>query len=314
MLRRKEETMNTHTCIATLERVEKRYGSLCALDGLDLEVRRGEVLALLGPNGAGKSTTISLLLGLQRPDVGAAALFGHDPQSLEGRQRIGVMLQSANLPPTLKVRELLRLTASYYPGAYTVAECARRAGVGDLLERRYSALSGGQQRSVQFAMAIVGRPELLFLDEPTVGLDLSARQALWAAVHALVAEGCAVVLTTHYLEEAEALADRVYVLGRGRVVSSGTVDELRARVSVRTVRCRTRLSPDHLRTWTDVVSIDSDGVHLSIGTHAAERVVHRLLQEDPTLADLEVRRAGLAEAFSEITQDITPATAGKEAA
>lgn len=229
MLRRKGGHMNNHTRIARLEHVGKRYGEVVALDGIDLDIHRGELLALLGPNGAGKSTCIGLLLGLHRADSGTVTLFGEDPQDIAPRRRIGVMLQAANLPATLKVGELLRLTASYYPDPRPLAECAALAGVADLLGRRYGALSGGQQRRVQFAMAMAGRPEILFLDEPTVGMDITARQSLWAAIRQLVAGGCAVVLTTHYLEEAEALADRVCVIAKGRVVSEGSVDALRAR-------------------------------------------------------------------------------------
>jgi ABC-2 type transport system ATP-binding protein len=281
----------------------KRYGQLTALDGVDLMLRRSELLALLGPNGAGKSTSIGLLLGLIRPDAGRAELFGLDPQRIEARRRIGVMLQSASLPPTLRVGELLRLTASYYPDPRPLAGSAELAGIGDLLKRPYGALSGGQQRRVQFALALCGRPELLFLDEPTVGMDIDARQRLWAAMRELVAEGCSVVLTTHYLEEAEALAQRVVVLGQGRVLSEGSVDDLRARVALSRIRCRSDLDPDAVAHWPQVASASHAGGHLQIATTQAEAVVRRLLDADPALRELEVQRAGLAEAFTELTRD-----------
>ncbi len=169
------------------------------------------------------------------------ALFGRDPQQIEPRRRIGVMLQSATLPSTLRVGELLRLTASYYPAPRPLAQTAAMAGITDLLRRPYAKLSGGQQRRVQFALAICGNPELLFLDEPTVGLDIDARQKLWAAIRALLAEGCSVLLTTHYLEEAEALADRVCVMTHGRMLHEGSVEALRARVAVKRIRL-----PQHL--------------------------------------------------------------------
>src|SRR5580698_398626 len=224
-------TMNpTSDVVARLSGAIKRYGTLTALDGVDLVLHRGELLAVLGPNGAGKSTSISLLLGLIRPDGGRAELFGLDPQQIDARRRIGVMLQSAMLPLTLRVGELLKLVASYYPNPRSLEESAALAGIGDLLKRPYGKLSGGQQRRVQFALALCGRPELVFLDEPTVGMDIDARQKLWAAMRALVAEGCSVVLTTHYLEEAEALAQRVVVMGKGRVLSEGSVDALRSHV------------------------------------------------------------------------------------
>ncbi|UPG95761.1 ABC transporter ATP-binding protein [Luteibacter aegosomatissinici] len=306
--------MSHDTCIARLEGVHKRYGAVNALDGINLTIHRGELLALLGPNGAGKTTSISLLLGLHRADQGTVSLFGKDPQDIDARRRIGVMLQSANLPPTLKVRELIRVTASYYPNPRSVAECATIAGITDLLDRRYAALSGGQQRRVQFAMALAGNPELLFLDEPTVGLDLSARQALWASIRSLVASGSSVVLTTHYLEEAEALADRVCVIARGRVISEGTVDALRAHVSVRRIRCITSVPAESIAAWPEVDTASLQQGHMVIATQQAEAVVRRLLAIDADLAELEVQRAGLAEAFTEITRDSEAADAAQEAA
>ncbi|HEY5780253.1 MAG TPA: ABC transporter ATP-binding protein, partial [Lysobacter sp.] len=210
--------------LARLDRVRKSYGKVEALAGVDLKVRGGQMLALLGPNGAGKSTAIGLLLGLERADAGAVSLFGQPPHALQARRRIGVMLQSAGIPETLKVSELLELTRSYYPQPRSVADCVALAGLDGLLGRRYGRLSGGQQRRVQFALALCGRPDLLFLDEPSTGLDIEARQTLWRAIRELVAQGCGVLLTTHYLEEAEALADRVAVLNRGRVIAEGSVD------------------------------------------------------------------------------------------
>lgn len=293
------DTPNEH--VAELSGVTRRYGQLVALDGLDLCVRRGELLALLGPNGAGKSTSIALLLGLIRPQSGRATLFGGDPQAVASRRRIGVMLQSANLPPTLRVGELLRLTASYYPDPRPLAESAARAGIADLLMRPYGKLSGGQQRRVQFALALCGRPELLFLDEPTVGLDIDARQRLWAAMRELVAEGCAVVLTTHYLEEAEALASRVVVIDRGRVLTEGSVDALRARVSLARIRCTSDLDAAAIGHWPAVASAQREGDHLLVTTAEPEQVLRRLLDADAALGGLEVRRAGLAEAFTALT-------------
>ena len=288
---------------AELRAVRKRYGCIAALDGIDLDVRAGELLALLGPNGAGKSTAVALLLGLSQPDAGEVRLFGDSPHALAARRRVGVMLQSTALPDTLEVGELLELARSYYPDPLDAAECAATAGIADLVGRRYGKLSGGQQRRVQFALAICGRPRLLFLDEPTVGLDLEARQAMWTAIRALVGDGCAVLLTTHYLEEAEALADRVAVLRRGRVVAEGSVRQIRARVAQRRIRCVSVLAPEAIGAWPDVRSICRDGDRLEIVTDAAEAVVRRLLDEDALLCELEVQRAGLAEAFVELTQE-----------
>lgn len=294
---------HSHDPIARLDGAIKRYGRLTALDGADLQLHRGELLALLGPNGAGKTTAIALLLGLIRADAGRVELFGQDPQRIEARRRIGVMLQNAELPPTLRVGELLRLTASYYPAPRALAESAELAGVTDLLGRPYAKLSGGQQRRVQFALALCGRPELLFLDEPTVGMDIEARQKLWAAIRQLVAEGCSVLLTTHYLEEAEALADRVCVMSRGRMIHEGTVEELRARVALKRVRCLSTLPTDTVRGWPEVSEVRRENERLHIAAAEAETVVRRLLDADPLLRELEVQRAGLAEAFTELTRD-----------
>jgi ABC-2 type transport system ATP-binding protein len=293
----------TSDVVARLSGAVKHYGQLTALDGVDLVLHRGELLAVLGPNGAGKSTSISLLLGLIRPDRGRAELFGLDPQQIDARRRIGVMLQSAMLPITLRVGELLRLVASYYPDPRPYEESAALAGIGDWLQRPYGKLSGGQQRRVQFALALCGRPELLFLDEPTVGMDIDARQKLWAAMRALVAEGCSVVLTTHYLEEAEALAQRVVVMGKGRVLSEGSVDALRARVPLTRIRCVTDLDAAMVASWPQVAAAEREGGRLRIRTSAAENVMRRLLDADAALSELEIQRAGLAEAFTELTRE-----------
>ena len=289
--------------IAQLQGASKRYGEVLALDQVDLDVRRGEVQALLGPNGAGKTTAISLLLGLLRPDAGSAQLFGQSPGAPGARSRLGAMLQTAGVPDTLTVGELITLFRSYYAQPRTVADCVTLAGVGDLLRIRYGRLSGGQQRRVQFALAICGRPQILFLDEPTTGLDLDARETMWKTIRHLVAENCAVVLTTHYLEEAEALADHVSVLARGRIVAAGSVQQVRARVAQRRIRCVSRLSEAAIGSWPEVRSVVRDGERIEIVTDLAETVVRQLLFEDSELSELEVRRAGLAEAFVEITRE-----------
>ncbi len=290
--------------LAALHDARKNFGALCALDGIDFALRRGELHALLGPNGAGKTTAIALLLGLARADSGRAELFGADPQTLAPRRRVGVMLQSGSLPETLRVGELLAMTANYYPCPRPLSESADRAGIADLLKRPYGKLSGGQQRRVQFALSLCGRPELLFLDEPTVGMDIEARERLWVTIRALVAEGCGVLLTTHYLEEAEALADRVTVLARGRVLAAGTVDEIRARTQRTRIRCRSALSAETVRDWPDVCESRIESGLLTITTlQQAEPVLRRLLADDATVSALEVQRAGLGEAFTELTRE-----------
>jgi ABC-type multidrug transport system ATPase subunit/peptidoglycan/LPS O-acetylase OafA/YrhL len=288
---------------AELKAARKRYGNTVALDGVDLQVRPGELLAVLGPNGAGKSTAISLLLGLLEPDQGTACLFGRSPRELEARYGVGVMMQEVALAPELKVRELLDLTRAYYPAPLSAGDTMALAGITELAGRPYAALSTGQKRHVQFALAICGNPAVLFLDEPTVGLDLQAREALWATVRQLVARGVSIVLTTHYLEEAEALADRIVVLAKGRVIATGSVDQMRALVDRKRVRCVTALSADDVRLWQGVAAVHVEGNHLAIVATDADGVVRRLLAADPTARDLEVQRAGLAEAFTALTRE-----------
>src|SRR5690606_28520172 len=205
------------TPLATLERAGKRYGAVQALDGVDLAIHAGEVLALLGPNGAGKTSAISLLCGLRAPSAGRALLFDQDPRAPAARRRLGVMLQATDLPDALTVAELLRQFAGYYPAPRDVEEILDLCGLTALADRRYGKLSGGQKRCAQFALAICGRPSLLVVDEPTTGLDVEARAMLWRVLRQLVAEGAGLLLTTHYLEEADALADRVVMLAGGRV-------------------------------------------------------------------------------------------------
>ena len=289
--------------LAELRAASKHYGRQPALDGIDLALRGGELLALLGPNGAGKTTAIGLMLGLLEPDAGQVLLCGQAPRELAARRSVGLMLQTAGIPDTLRVRELLDLTRSYYAQPRSVADCVALGGLDGLLDRRYGKLSGGQQRRVQFALALCGRPRLLFLDEPTTGLDIEARQGLWKAIRELVAEGCAVLLTTHYLEEAEALADRVVVLNHGRVVASGSVQEVRAHVAQRRIRCVSSLAPERIATWPNVRSASREDGRIDIVADIAEPVVRRLLAEDAALSELEVQRAGLAEAFIELTRE-----------
>ena len=289
--------------LARLKGVRKRFGGTQALDGLDLEVRPGELLAVLGPNGAGKTTAIALLLGLQRADAGAALLFGRSPHDLAARRGVGVMMQEVVLPDALRVHELISMTQAYYPDPLTLAEAIALAGVEKIAARPYVKLSGGQKRQAQFALAICGRPRLLFLDEPTTGLDVSARETMWATLRKLVAGGTSIVLTTHYIEEAEALADRVVVLAKGRQIAEGTVAEMRALVVRKRIDCVTALDLATLKGWPEVTAAARTDGLTSITTAEAEAVARRLLAADPGLSDLEVRRAGLSEAFAELTQE-----------
>ena len=292
-----------NSCLAELSGAKKRFGKTLALDGLDLQVKPGELLAVLGPNGAGKTTAISLLLGLQQPDAGTARLFGQSPLLVEARRQIGVMMQEVSLAPELRVREQIDLVASYYPAPLTPEAAMEMTHTTSLANRPYGKLSGGQKRQAQFAMAVCGRPKLLFLDEPTVGLDVQARELMWTTLRKLVADGASIVLTTHYLEEAEALADRVAVLGHGRMIATGTVNEMRALVVRKRISCSTTLTVEEVAAWPGMESATRDKQRLLITVNNTEDIVRRLLAADPNLRELEVHSAGLAEAFVELTQE-----------
>ncbi|WP_164273728.1 ABC transporter ATP-binding protein [Stenotrophomonas sp. B1-1] len=289
--------------LARLQQVQVHYGNHTALHGIDLQVRAGQVLALLGRNGAGKSTAISVLLGLRRADAGQVELLGGDPQQRASRLGLGLMLQSTNLPPMLRVDELVQQARACYPDPWPLPEVLQRAGLQDVARRRYGQLSGGQQRRVQFAIAICGRPRVLFLDEPTTGLDIQARQSMWQAVRQLVAEGCGVLLTTHYLEEAEALAQRVVALEGGRVLADAPLAELRLADRPRRIRCRSALAVEDVQHWAGVQQVQRDGAHLQVLASPAEPVVARLLAADAQLQELEVQGAALADAFLDLTRE-----------
>jgi ABC-2 type transport system ATP-binding protein len=289
--------------LAELSCVIKRFGTITALDNLDLEVRAGELLAVLGPNGAGKTTAISLLLGLQQPDSGTAHLFGMSPLLLDARRQIGVMMQEVALVPELRVREQIELFSSYYAAPLSPGAVMEMTKIKSLAERPYGKLSAGQKRQVQFALALCGRPKLYFLDEPTVGLDVQARETMWTTLRDLVRQGSSIVLTTHYLEEAEALADRVVVLAKGRSIASGTVGEMRAFVVRALIICSTNLDIAVVQGWPGVGSVSRNQHRLHITATNAEALVRRLLAADEDLEELEVRRAGLAEVFTELTQE-----------
>ena len=287
----------SHGCLATLSAVTHRYGDVVALDGLDLQIRPGEVLAVLGPNGAGKTTAIGLLLGSLQVQQGAVHVFGRDPGARPVRMRRGAMLQVSGLPDTLTVAENLELFSSYYPAPLPVSRLLAMAGLEELAARRYGRLSGGQKQRVMFALALAGDPELVFLDESTTGLDVEARRSLWSEIQRLKKAGRTAVLTTHYLEEADALADRIAVIHQGRVVAEGTPSEIKSRTADRRIRCITGVGRDDVASLPGVVRAEVSGQHLEILTARPEDVLRTLLALDPDLRDLHVTGAGLEDAF-----------------
>jgi ABC-2 type transport system ATP-binding protein len=290
--------------VAVLDRATKRYGTVLALNGLSLTLHPGEIVALLGPNGAGKSTAIRLLLGLSGSTSGTVRIFGRDPRQTEARMRIGAMLQVGSVPKTLKVREHIDLFRSYYPAPLPYAEIVRIAQLEGIEDRLFEKLSGGQKQRLLFALAMCGDPELIFLDEPTVGMDIEARRGLWAQIRTLAARGKTILMTTHYLEEADALASRVVVIDKGRIVAEGTPAEIKSRGAVRTIRCSTTLTPAQLWAIPGVIAVEQDGTATTLKAANPEAAVRVLLAEDAALSGLEIVTPGLEEAFLDLLSPV----------
>jgi ABC-2 type transport system ATP-binding protein len=286
--------------VASLSGVRKRLGRTEALAGVDLELRAGELVALLGPNGAGKTTAISLLCGLRSPDAGTVRIFGGDPQHPRTRSRFGVTPQGVSYPGVLKVREVVKLVQAHYPAPAPLAEVLEGFGLDDLASRQIGGLSGGQRRRLGVALAFAGRPSLVLLDEPTTGLDVVAQRAVWNEVRAFVARGGTVLLTTHYLAEAEALASRVVVLNRGKVVADDTVDAVRARVGVTKVLFR---AGEPLPELPGVLRTARSGELHTLYTPDPDQLVRDLVRHDVTFQGLEIRPATLEEAFLAVTAE-----------
>jgi ABC-2 type transport system ATP-binding protein len=287
---------------ARLTRVTKRYGTVTALDGVDVALQPGETLALLGPNGAGKTTAIRTLLGIIAPDSGSASLFGKNPRVAANRTRVGAMLQVSGVPATLTVGEHVQLFSAYYPHPLPLAQTLEIAGLRGLEKRLYGQLSGGQKQRVAFALAICGDPDALVLDEPTTALDVESRLALWAQIRSYVARGRTVLLTTHDLAEADALADRIAVLFGGRIVAEGSAADIKSRAGGCVVRCTSGLDDARLRAVAGIDTLSrADGV-VRLTTHDADAVVRALYATDPTFTLLDVAQTPLEEAFLALTR------------
>ena len=275
----------------------KRFGAVEALRGVSLAVQQGETVALLGPNGAGKTTAISLMLGLRAPTSGSARVFGRDPREPVSRTRLGVMLQESGVPFTLKVREVAEMFRRLYPHPRGVAETLEIAQLEDKANALVATLSGGQKQRLYFALALIGDPDVLFLDEPTVSLDVEARHAFWERITAMVDAGKTLVLTTHYLEEADALADRIVVIDHGRIVAEGTPREIKAKVGAKRVRFRAAgVDEARLSALPGVQRAARTAELFDIYTLEPETLLATLFAEGAPIHDLEVVGADLEQA------------------
>ena len=295
--------------VVRLTHVTRTFGPVVALDDVSLDVEQGELVGLLGPNGAGKTTLLSLVSGLRRPDSGEVRLFGGDPRSAASRIGLGTTPQDTGLPPTLTVGEVVDLVGRHYPAPMPRSEVLARFGLEDLARRQTGGLSGGQRRRLAVALALVGRPRLVLLDEPTTGLDVEARHVLWQALREYHADGATVVLTSHYLEEIEALADRVVVVGGGRVLADDSLPAVLGLVGMRRVVLTVPASV--VLDGLPGAAVVQDGVPAGAAAGAdvrrtvlasdADAFVRALVRQDVPFRDLEMRGASLEEAFLTLT-------------
>ncbi|MER5830100.1 ABC transporter ATP-binding protein [Streptomyces sp. NPDC002130] len=295
--------MTTTASVVAFDQVSKAYDAVRAVDGLTLDLRPGETVALLGPNGAGKSTTLDLLLGLKNPDSGTVRLFGSGPRKAIVAGRVGAMLQSGGLMDEVTVAELVRLACDLHPKPYRPSEVLSRAGIAPIAERKVNKLSGGQAQRVRFALATAGDSDLIVLDEPTTGMDVTTRQAFWATMREQADQGRTVLFATHYLEEADAVADRVLVLHRGRLLADGTAAEIKAKAGARRVSFDLEGTIDEpaLRALPFLTGIDISGRTVRIQSTDADATVHALYGLGVCPRNLEVAGLGLEQAFVAIT-------------
>ena len=274
--------------------VSKKYGTLVALDAIELRIPRGQSVAILGPNGAGKTTTISLLLGLRKPSTGSLSVLGGNPREQAVRARVGAMLQSSGLPEYLRVDEAIALFRSYYPAPLPIDELLALAGLTEKARSRIARLSGGQVQRLYFALALCGNPELLVLDEPMVGLDVEARRSLLATISEIANRGRTVLMSTHYLEEADAVSDRVVVIDRGRIIADGTPSEVKGTVGRKRVAFTSRVAFDDVR-------LSRNGERYEALTESPELLLRDLFTRGIEIDDLTVTGATLEEAFLALT-------------
>jgi ABC-2 type transport system ATP-binding protein len=288
--------------VVKFESVTRRFGAVQAVDGLDLTIGRGQTVALLGANGAGKSTTISLLLGLLAPHAGQVHVLGETPERAVAAGRVGAMLQEGGLMPGVTVRGLVELACRIYPGSRTPASVLAEAGLCGITGRRVDRLSGGQTQRLRFALAIAGNPELLVLDEPTAAMDVASRRTFWDNIRAYAAGGRTVLFATHYLEEADSIADRIVVIAAGRVVRDGTPTEIKAAAGGRTVRFT--LGEDTgagLDRLPGVTAVEIHDQMAALRTDDAEATVRALFAGRDRVRDIEVTGAELEDAVLALT-------------
>ena len=289
------------TALAELRGVTRRYGDVTALDAVNLDIADGEILGLLGPNGAGKTTLLSLVAGLIRPTEGTVRLFGHDPRDAAARQSLGTTPQQTALPDTLRVGEVIDFVGGHFADRMPTAELADEFGLSELLRRQTGALSGGQRRRLSVALAFVGRPRLVLLDEPTTGLDIDGRHTLWAAIRRQREAGAAIVVTSHYLEEIEQLAERVAVVSGGRILADDSLAAILGSAGTRWASLNSA-APERVVELPEVASSQITGDRVELTLHDADAFVRALVTSGTPFTELQLRSATLEEAFLSIVR------------
>ncbi|MDM5337547.1 ABC transporter ATP-binding protein [Fictibacillus enclensis] len=291
--------------VVSLKHVSKSFKNEKAVDDVSFSIQAGEIVAILGPNGAGKTTTILMMLGLMEPETGFSTLFGSDPKSKKVREKIGAMLQEVSVMDGLTCREILTLVRTYYPNPLPVDELIDLTGLEERdLKKRAEKLSGGQKRRLNFALALAGDPDLLFFDEPTVGMDISARKSFWDTVRLLKERGKTIIFTTHYLQEADDVAERIIMFHKGRIVADGKPEALKSKIARQTVSfvAENRIPLDEFWKLPNVQDVYRLGERVYILSDDSDRVLKALFQNKWNIRNIRTEQGKLEEAFDHLTQ------------
>ncbi|MCT2346628.1 ABC transporter ATP-binding protein [Bacillales bacterium AN1005] len=292
--------------VIELIHVSKQFQQHKAVNDISFTVNKGETVAILGANGAGKTTTILLMLGLLQPTNGTVRLFQSDPVKLEVRQKIGSMLQETSVMDSLKVNEVINLVQSYYPNPLTVQQLLSITGLSNQdWHKRTEKLSGGQKRRLHFALALAGNPDLIFLDEPTVGMDITARDAFWKTVKELQAQGKTIIFTTHYLQEADDIAERIIMISDGKVVGDGTPEELKAEWTKKTISFKeaAEYSLDVYHSLPFVEEVVKENGRITLVTNDSDKTIYELIERKFMIQEIEIQQGKLEDAFSKLLHE-----------
>lgn len=288
--------------IANIRQASKKFDDKLALDQVYLEIQSGEVLGILGPNGAGKTTLINLMLGRLSLTEGDISIFGFEPGDINLRRQCGAMLQLSGLPDMSSVKEHIELFMSYYAHPFEYQKIIDLAGLAGIEDQYSKTLSGGQKQRLLFALAICGNPKLLFLDEPSVGMDIETRKSLWNTINELKENGTSVILTTHYLEEADQLSDRIIMLNQGKIIHEGTPDEIKANINTKKIRFISSTPLAELMSIDNNLKITSSGKYYEIQSKDSSQILRKLFQISDDIQDITVTGAALEDAFIQLNQ------------